>query len=75
MQFNITFKTIFEYILKKVVLYMQIHFVTTEKTTRIASRASYYIYLCNIILKQFKRNLIVLRSKNLCKIKKIKPEH
>ena len=40
MQFNITFKTIFEYILKKVVLCIQIHFVSTEKTTRIASRAS-----------------------------------
>ena len=40
MQFNITFKTIFEYILKKVVLCIQIRFVSTEKTTRIASRAS-----------------------------------
>ena len=40
MQFNITFKTIFEYILKKLVLCIQIHFVSTEKTTRIASRAS-----------------------------------
>ena len=46
MQFNITFKTIFEYILKKVVLCIQIHFVSTEKTTRIASRAScYYVIL------------------------------
>ena len=42
MQFNITFKTIFEYILKKVVLCIQIRFVSTEKTTRIASRASCY---------------------------------
>ena len=40
MQFNISFKTIFEYILKKLVLCIQIHFVSTEKTTRIASRAS-----------------------------------
>ena len=40
MQFNITFKTLFEYILKKVVLCIQIRFVSTEKTTRIASRAS-----------------------------------
>ena len=40
MQFNITFKTIFDYILKKVVLCIQIRFVSTEKTTRIASRAS-----------------------------------
>ena len=40
MQFNITFKTIFEYILKKLVLCIQIRFVSTEKTTRIASRAS-----------------------------------
>ena len=42
MQFNITFKTIFEYIIKKVVLCIQIRFVSTEKTTRIASRASCY---------------------------------
>ena len=40
MQFNIIFKTIFEYILKKLVLCIQIRFVSTEKTTRIASRAS-----------------------------------
>ena len=40
MQFNITFKTIFEYILKKLVLCIQIRFVSTEKITRIASRAS-----------------------------------
>ena len=44
MQFNITFKTIFEYVLKKIVLCIQIRFVSTEKTTRIASRAS-----CNTI--------------------------
>ena len=42
MQFNISFKTIFEYILKKLVLCIQIRFVSTEKTTRIASRASCY---------------------------------
>ena len=42
MQFNITFKTIFEYVLKKLVLCIQIRFVSTEKTTRIASRASCY---------------------------------
>ena len=40
MQFNITFKALFEYILKKVVLCIQIRFVSTEKNTRIASRAS-----------------------------------
>ena len=40
MQFNITFKTIFEYVLKKLVLCIQIRFISTEKTTRIASRAS-----------------------------------
>ena len=45
MQFNITFKTIFEYILKKLVLCIQIRFVSTEKTTRIASRASCYCLL------------------------------
>ena len=45
MQFNITFKTIFEYVLKKLVLCIQIRFVSTEKTTRIASRAScFYKY-------------------------------
>ena len=43
MQFNITFKTIFEYVLKKLVLCIQIRFVSTEKTTRIASRASCYV--------------------------------
>ena len=31
MQFNRTFKTIFEYILKKLVLCIQIRFVSTEK--------------------------------------------
>ena len=50
MQFNITFKTIFEYILKKVVLCIQIHFVSTEKTTRIASRASCFVYTCSYYL-------------------------
>ena len=49
MQFNITFKTIFEYILKKVVLCIQIHFVSTEKTTRIASRASCYMMECHLV--------------------------
>ena len=44
MQFNITCKTIFEYILKKLVLCIQIRFVSTEKNTRIASRASCYVY-------------------------------
>ena len=43
MQFNITFKTIFEYVLKKLVLCIQIRFVSTEKTTRIASRASCFV--------------------------------
>ena len=43
MQFNITFKTIFEYVLKKLVLCIQIRFVSTEKTTRIASRASCFM--------------------------------
>ena len=46
MQFNITFKTIFECVLKKLVLCIQIRFVSTEKTTRIASRASCYICKC-----------------------------
>ena len=46
MQFNISFKTIFEYILKKLVLCIQIRFVSTEKTTRIASRASCLVLYC-----------------------------
>ena len=49
MQFNISFKTIFEYILKKLVLCIQIRFVSTEKTTRIASRASCYYNNLDII--------------------------
>ena len=49
MQFNISFKTIFEYILKKLVLCIQIRFVSTEKTTRIASRASCSIGSCNFM--------------------------
>ena len=44
---NITFKTIFEYFLEKLVLCIQISFVSTEKTTRIASRASCYISTYN----------------------------
>ena len=44
MQLNITFKTIFEYILKKLVLCIQIRFVSTEKTTRLAC-----ILLCKVI--------------------------
>ena len=56
MQFNITFKTIFEYVLKKIVLCIQIRFVSTEKTTRIASRASccmymHYVYPLGSILR------------------------
>ena len=50
MQFNITFKTIFEYVLKKLVLCIQIRFVSTEKTTRIASRASCFIKNSKIII-------------------------
>ena len=54
MQFNITFKTIFEYILKKLVLCIQIRFVSTEKTTRIASRA--FCCYCEMNLAQHKMN-------------------
>ena len=53
MQFNITFKTIFEYVLKKLVLCIHIRFVSTEKTTRIASRAS-----CTIMYLHNKMNLL-----------------
>ena len=49
MQFNISFKTIFEYILKKLVLCIQIRFVSTEKTTRIASRASCFVLSSKIM--------------------------
>ena len=49
MQFNITFKTIFEYVLKKLVLCIQIRFVSTEKTTRIASRASCYQMMSTLL--------------------------
>ena len=54
MQFNITFKTIFEYVLKKLVLCIQIRFVSTEKTTRIASRASCSVHI--ICLETLKRD-------------------
>ena len=56
MQFNITFKTIFEYILKKVVLCIQIQFVSTEKTTCIASRASCYIVEGRFIQEKNQQN-------------------
>ena len=53
MQFNITFKTIFEYVFKKLVLCIQIRFVSTEKTTRIASRASclsILLFICDYLI-------------------------
>ena len=53
MQFNITFKTIFEYVLKKLVLCIQIRFVSTEKTTRIASRASCYVLIHILVITLF----------------------
>ena len=64
MQFNMTFKTIFEYILKKLVLCIQIRFVSTEKTTRIASRASccfincVYAHISNLNYK----NILILKK-------------
>ena len=61
MQFNITFKTIFEYVLKKLVLCIQIRFVSTEKTTRIASRASCYtniIINCSPVLARGSRSMV-----------------
>ena len=65
MQFIITFKTIFEYVLKKLVLCIQIRFVSTEKTTRIASRAScYYCYFSAPMLINY--TIVSLRdSKNM----------
>ena len=60
MQFNITFKTIFEYILEKLVLCIQIRFVSTEKTTRIASRASCYLVDLCIVLYVIYRHLCIV---------------
>ena len=60
MQYNITFKTIFEYVLKKLVLCIQIRFVSTEKNTRIASRASCYV----IKLPSFKHSARLSYSYN-----------
>ena len=68
MKFNITFKTIFEYILKKLVLCIQIRFVSTEKTTRIASRASCLSY------QQDKYYKICTFLKKICKIFQNFPE-
>ena len=62
MQFNITFKTIFEYVLKKLVLCIQIRFVSTEKTTRIASRAS-----CFIACQRFRQIARVIKFHSLHK--------
>ena len=67
MQFNITFKTIFEYILKKVVLCIQIPFVSTEKTTRIASRASCCIchnLICTTYIFNYLINAIIMLASN-----------
>ena len=63
MQFNISFKTIFEYILKKLVLCIQIRFVSTEKTTRIASRASCFSF--QRIFGEFNKSSNLLSSKYL----------
>ena len=61
MQFNISFKTIFEYILKKLVLCIQIRFVSTEKTTRIASRAS-----CFSSFSFFSKKLPIVVVRDVC---------
>ena len=50
MQFNISFKTIFEYILKKVVLCIQIRFVSTEKL-RASPRVHLVILMVSYKLK------------------------
>ena len=70
MQFNITFKTIFEYVLKKLVLCIQIRFVSTEKNTRIASRASCYIIIIKFISLSF-----VIKSKSFCCVDIMLPFH
>ena len=43
MQFNTIFKTIFDIFVRNFVLCIQLRFVSTEKTTRIASRASCFL--------------------------------
>ena len=60
MQFNITFKTIFEYILTKVVLCIQIRFVSTEKI-----RASPRVHLVYIRNNYFRYTLAMLVKKFL----------
>ena len=62
MQFNITFKTIFEYVLKKLVLCIQIRFVSTEKTTRIASRASCLYKSCTVHKNSIHSSLLHKRA-------------
>ena len=62
MQFNITFKTIFEFILTKVVLCIQIRFVSTEKTTRIASRASCFFILRDLSPYEKCQNFVLIRQ-------------
>ena len=64
MQFNISFKTIFEYILKKLVLCIQIRFVSTEKTTRIASRASCSVLKSNLFIRALLLDRILVTEKN-----------
>ena len=63
MQFTITFKTIFEYILKKLVLCIQIRFVSTEKTTRIASRASCSVLKSNLFIRALLLDRILVTEK------------
>ena len=67
MQFNISFKTIFEYILKKSVLCIQIRFVSTEKTTRIASHAScfnmYLNFTIRVLAHIFFSHIVLLTEK------------
>ena len=60
MQFNIIFKTIFEYF----VLCIQIRFVSTEKTTLIALRAS--CYMMSIYDKILQNKLYLLFSNWCC---------
>ena len=57
MQFNITFKTIFEYILKKLVLCIQIRFVSTENKYRKKLRASPRVHLVLIVDDNIQINL------------------
>ena len=70
MQFNITFKTIFEYILKKVVLCIQIHFEVPKKL-RASPRVHLVNYCINMDFESVSKDLIIMimiTSKFFCNL-------